>query len=122
MSKPNYRYWKGWDDALERVFESFHESFDRVQLTEDQERIAGAIRAICYHLSPDEELLTPQPSNRELAEKYAVSVRTITNWRREECPFESGQWRVLNWMAQRRYVPERAETKFATQLSKRRFR
>ena len=58
-------------------------------------------------------------TNRELAKKYAISPRTVTNWRKEGCPFEEGQWAVLDWLAQRRYAPTGANAKFAKQLNKR---
>ena len=41
-------------------------------------------------------------TNRELAKKYGISPRTVTNWRKAGCPFEDGQWAVLDWMAGRR--------------------
>ena len=44
----------------------------------------------------------------------------MTNWRKEGCPFEEGQWAVLDWMAARRYAPAGAKEKFAKQLSERR--
>jgi hypothetical protein len=59
------------------------------------------------------------PTNQELAKKYAISPRTVTNWRKEGCPFEDGQWAVLYWLAGRRYAPAGANAKFAKQLSDR---
>ena len=41
-------------------------------------------------------------TNRELAKKYGISPRTVTNWRKAGCPFEDGQWAVLDWIAGRR--------------------
>ena len=58
-------------------------------------------------------------TKRELAKKYAISPRTVTNWRNEGCPFKDGQWAVLDWMAERRYVPAGAQAKFEKQLSER---
>ena len=63
--------------------------------------------------------LAPAPTNRELASKYGVSLRTATNWRREGCPFDAGQVKVLDWLAERRYVPAGTREKFAGQLAKR---
>jgi hypothetical protein len=64
--------------------------------------------------------LTFVPTNRELAKKYSISPRTVTNWRKEGCPFEDGQWAVLGWLAERRYAPTGAKAKFGEQLSERR--
>ena len=58
-------------------------------------------------------------TNRELAKKYGISLRTVSNWRKEGCPFEGGQWAVLDWLAGRRYAPACANAKFAKQLSER---
>src|SRR5207248_11511076 len=55
-------------------------------------------------------------TNRELAKKYAISPRTVTNWRKEGCPFEDGQWAVLDWMAGRRYAPADEKAKLEKQL------
>ena len=62
------------------------------------------------------------PTNQELAKKYAISLRTVTNWRKEGCPFKEGQRAVLDWLALRRYAPSRANAKFAKQLRERRER
>ena len=61
-------------------------------------------------------------TNRELAKKYGISPRTVTNWRKAGCPFEDGQWAVLDWMAGRRYAPAGARAKFDRQLNERKDR
>jgi hypothetical protein len=58
-------------------------------------------------------------TNNELARKYAISRRTGTNWRKKGCPFDKGQWQVLDWMFGRRYLPQPAKQKFAQQLGRR---
>src|SRR5437660_8046188 len=58
-------------------------------------------------------------TNRELAKKYGISPRTVTNWRKAGCPFEDEQWAVLDWMAERRYAPAGASAKFGKQLGER---
>lgn len=77
------------------------------------------MHAVFGGLRLGDETLKPWLTNADLAKKYAISVRTVTNWRREGCPFDEGQWRVLDWMAERRYVPATAKTKFARQLERR---
>ena len=57
--------------------------------------------------------------NDEIANKYAISPRTVTNWRKGGCPFEHGQWAVLDWLAERRYAPAGAKAKFGKQLNER---
>jgi len=61
-------------------------------------------------------------TNHELAKKYSINPRTVTNWRNEGCPFDDGQWAVLDWLARRRYAPVGANAKFAKQLSERKAR
>ncbi len=61
----------------------------------------------------------PAPTNREIASKYSVSLRTVTNWRRQGCPFDAGQVKVLDWLSQRRYAPAGTREKFTRQLAKR---
>ena len=55
-------------------------------------------------------------TNRELVAKYRISPRTVTNWRREGCPFAEGQSRLLGWIARRRYAPAGTRDKFAKRL------
>ena len=88
-------------------------------LTEDQARFRDSLYDLLDELTPTDDRLTLKPTNQQLADKYAVSPRTVTNWRKQDCPFEAGQWRVLDWMAERRYVPARAKAKFARQLERR---
>ena len=68
---------------------------------------------------PDEDFLRVQPTNAELARRYAISARTVTNWRRDGCPFEDGQWRVLDWVADKRIIPAGVKGKFMRQLERR---
>ena len=69
---------------------------------------------------PAKKYLEVVKTNRECAKKYAISPRTVTTWRKEGCPFEDGQWAVLDWLAERRYAPAGAKVKFGKQLSERR--
>ena len=78
----------------------------------------AVVFALCDELKA-RKCLPVKPTNRELARRYAISVRTVTNWRREGCPFEDGQWRVLDWMHERRYLPRRTEREFSRQLKRR---
>jgi hypothetical protein len=58
-------------------------------------------------------------TNHDLARKYAISPRTVTNWRKKGCPFDKGQWQVLDWMFARRYLPQLAKQKFGQQMGRR---
>lgn len=88
-------------------------------VTDEEDRVFTAVFRRCEELRA-KAYLEFVPTNRELAKKYGVALRTITNWRREGCPFEDGQWAVLDWLATRRYAPVGANGKFGKQLSERR--
>jgi hypothetical protein len=111
---------QSWDAALNVVQKSLVEMAvaNKLNSLEDDPVIAEAFRQ-CEELRAKEYLEVVR-TNRDLAKKYAVSPRTVTNWRKEGCPFENGQWAVLDWMAARRYAPARAKAKFEKQLSERR--
>ena len=111
-------FWKGWDAATREVWEAVAD-VPRDSLTPEQGALRSAVLDCVGRLLLDEEDLKPKPTNADLAAKYAVSRRTVTNWRREGCPFEDGQWGVLDWMAERRYVPATARAKFSRQLERR---
>ena len=119
MHKSQIQYWRGRNDAVESMSNLLEELPSHIPLNDDQERLLEVFRFLCGELTPDEELLTVKPTNLQLSQKYAISPRTVTNWRKEDCPFEDGQWAVLDWMADRRYVPAKAKAKFASQLQRR---
>ncbi|MGZ4985462.1 MAG: hypothetical protein ACXV8A_05180 [Chthoniobacterales bacterium] len=87
-------------------------------VTDEEDRILTAVLLECEELRA-RKYLEVVPTNRELAKKYGVARRTITNWRKEDCPFADGQRAVLDWMAARRYAPAGANAKFGKQLTER---
>jgi hypothetical protein len=111
---------QSWDAALNVVQKSLVEIAVANELNslEDDLVIGEAFRR-CEELRANKYLEIVR-TNRELAKKYAISPRTVTNWRKEGCPFEDGQWAVLDWIAERRYAPAGANAKFGKQLSERR--
>ena len=106
---------RSWDAAIRAVQKHLLEFSDHVPVTTDQGRILGAVYGLCDQLTA-RRYLAWVPTNRELAAKYRISPRTVTNWRREGCPFSEGQTRVLGWIARRRYAPVGAKAKFEKQL------
>ena len=90
-------------------------------LTDEQDRILTTAFLRCGELTARKHLAW-FPTNRELAAKYGISPRTITNWLREGCPFAEGQTRVLGWLARRRYAPAGTREKFEKQLPTLRFK
>jgi hypothetical protein len=110
---------QSWDAALNVVQKSLVEIAvaNKLNSLEDDPLIAEAFRQ-CDQLRTSKYLAVVR-TNRDLAKKYAISPRTVTNWRKEGCPFEDGQWAVLDWMAQRRYAPAGATAKFGKQLTQR---
>jgi hypothetical protein len=110
---------QSWDAALNVVQKSLVEIAvaNKLNSLEDNPLIAEAFRQ-CDLLRANKYLAIVR-TNRDLAKKYAISPRTVTNWRRKGCPFEKGQWQVLDWMFGRRYLPQPAKQKFGEQLGRR---
>jgi hypothetical protein len=110
---------QSWDAALNVVQKSLVEIAvaNKLNSLEDDPLIAEAFRQ-CVELRANKYLEIVR-TNHDLAKKYAISPRTVTNWRKVGCPFEDGQWAVLDWMAGRRYAPAGANAKFGKQLTER---
>ena len=87
-------------------------------ISHEEDRILTAVFRECEELRA-RKYLEFVPTNQELAKRYGVGRRTITNWRKAGCPFEGGQWAVLDWLAGRRYAPAGANSKFGPQLAER---
>jgi hypothetical protein len=109
-----------WAAAVSAVHEGVRELAALPTMNAEHRRALNAVRVLCEEMRAT-KCLRREPSNSALAHKYRVSERTITNWRREGCPFQAGQWRVLDWLALRRYAPAGAEARFGRQLERRRF-
>ena len=109
---------RSWDAAIRAVQKELHELAAATPLTDEQDRTFQAVFERCEELTA-KRYLAWFSTNRELARKYRISPRTVTNWRREGCPFLGGQARVLGWVARRRYAPAGTREKFAGQLRRR---
>jgi hypothetical protein len=110
---------RSWDAAIDAVQQDIFAMAACANLNDEADRILTAVFRHCEELRARKHLALIL-SNRTLSRKYGVSLRTVTNWRREGCPFEQGQWRVLDWLALRRYAPAGTRTKFGQQLNERR--
>lgn len=106
---------RSWDAAIRAVQKDMLELAAAVPLTDEQDRILTTAFLRCGELSARKHLAWV-PTNRELAAKYAISPRTVKNWRREGCPFGANQTRVLGWIARRRYAPAGTRKKFCERL------
>ena len=108
-----------WTAAIETVLHSILCLAGRTPpITDEQDRILTDVYLRCDALRTRRHR-PGEKTNRELAAKYQISPRTVTNWRRGGCPFERGQARVLGWVARRRYAPAGTREKFAGQLRRR---
>jgi hypothetical protein len=92
---------------------------DQLRLTEEQHRIMSLAIRICDAQAYPQDL-AGWKSNAELARKYHCSKRTICNWRRRGAPLLQGQWRMLDWLVQQRWIPRATEEHFTRQLARRR--
>lgn len=107
---------RGWNAAMEAVQAELAAILKRYRLTPKQRQALEAARVCCGTLRP-RLYLPSKATNRDLARKYQVSLRTVTNWKRDGCPFQRGQWAVLRWLGHRRYAPAGTSAKFKRQLS-----
>jgi len=114
-SPPAKLHRHSWDAAIRAVQSKLVEIPKHIPVTEEQLHVLVAAHVLCAQLKAA-KVFPPDLSNRTLSRKYSISDRTVTNWRREGCPFEKGKRRVLQWMARRRYVPAAAEAKFKRRL------
>ena len=112
---------RSWDAALDVVQQSLFGMAVANDVNDEQDFVLTQVFKQCEELRA-KTYLEFVPTNQELAKKYAISPRTVTNWRKEGCPFGEGQWAVLNWLAERRYAPLGANAKFAKQLRERKER
>jgi hypothetical protein len=87
-------------------------------VNDDEDRVLTEVFKQCDKLRA-QTYLEVVTTNQELAKKYGISPRTVTNWRKKGCPFDKGQWQVLDWMFGRRYLPQPAKQKFGQQLRRR---
>ena len=110
---------QGYACALNHI-EDLLDDLEDEHLTLDQVRLLNWIRGYVNEITPGEDSLKLKPTNRQLADKYTVSPRTVTNWRKEGCPLEDGQPHVLNWATEQPLLPRRFKVKFAQHLQKRR--
>lgn len=109
---------RSWDAAIDLVEQTLIEMAAAREITDEENRVLTAVFMECEELRANKYLEALQ-TNRAVAKKYAISPRTVTNWRKAGCPFGDGQWAVLDWMAQRRYAPAGAKAKFGKQLDER---
>lgn len=100
-----------WNAALEAACVALWVLPDICPLDEYQLKALKVADSMIRGLNP-RLLVRSVPTNRELCAKYQISLRTVTNWRREGCPFNEGQWAVMRWVGRRRYAPGRMREKF----------
>lgn len=119
MQKSQLTQYRVWNQAIATLRDVLVELANGLQLDETESQFARAAFHACDCQSYPDDLVAWK-SNTELAEKYACSERTISNWRSWGAPLDQGQWRMLDWLANQRSLPRGTEVKFAKQLAKRR--
>ena len=119
--KKGHIHARSWDKAVQAIRAELLALPANIPTTDEGRKTLAVVDALCAELTA-RRYLAWFATNAELAQKYCVSLRTITNWRREGCPFGGGQPGVLGWLARRRYAPAGAKAKFAKQLRRRKSR
>jgi hypothetical protein len=109
---------RSWNAALDVVQQSLLGMAVVNDVNDEEDRVLTEVFKQCGELRA-KKYLKVVTTNNDLARKYAISPRTVTNWRKNGCPFDKGQWQVLDWMFGRSYLPQPAKQKFASQLGRR---
>lgn len=80
-----------WKHAIENVLLTIlRVAASEPPITDEQDRILLDVYLRCDDLRTRRHRHTDK-TNAELAEKYAISPRTVRNWRKAGCPFAKGQ-------------------------------
>lgn len=114
------RFREGWSTALKSVSRGLVELRKEVKFSAEGNRTLEVVDSMLTGMASS--TIRPVETNRSLARKYGVSLRTVTNWRREGCPFHESPRKVLAWISRRRYAPKGTEAKFKDRLSTQRIR
>lgn len=109
---------RGWTAALQTVWRGLAE-IPEGGLAPDQEAFRDSVLELLDLLRPGEDKLKPKPTVRQLARKYGCCQRSIHHWRKAGAPLDEGQWRMLDWLADRHCVPRGTAAKFQRQLARR---
>ena len=112
---------RSWDAALDIVQQSLLGMAVANDVNDEQDLVLTEVFKQCESYGQKPIWRLSQPTGN-LQKKTRSARRTVTNSRKEGCPFEGGQWAVLDWLARRRYAPRGANPKFAKQLSDRKER
>jgi hypothetical protein len=109
---------RSWNAALDVVQQNLLGMAIANEVNDEQDFVLTQVFKECEELRA-KKYLKVVTTNQELAKKYGISQRTVTNWRKKGCPFDKGQWQVLDWMFGRRYLPQPAKQKFGQQMGRR---
>ena len=104
---------RGYNAALRAVRRSLGGWNIEGGMSAEQTATLGAVVWTCRRMRLPART---KPRLDTLAREYAVSLRTIKNWKREGCPFAKGRRAVLGWMLQRRTLPAGPKQKFTKEL------
>lgn len=80
---------RSWNAAIRAVQQDIFAMGARRDVSDQEDRVLTAVFLRCEELRA-RKYLAFKPTNRQLAKKYAVSPRTVTNWRKKGCPFDKG--------------------------------
>ncbi len=108
---PTFR--RGYNSALLAVRQSMGERMLAGGLNADERRTLAAVGMECRKLR---QRTRCAPRLATFATLYAVSLRTVKNWKRAGCPLAAGRKAVIAWMYQRRILPPGPREKFAREF------
>src|SRR5688572_2412186 len=93
---------RGYNSALLDVRRALDAALSSDGLAPDASKALRAMDAECRRLR---QPTRHKPRLAAYARDYAVSLRTVKNWRKAGCPFSKGKQAVIRWMFARRTLP-----------------
>jgi hypothetical protein len=89
QSRTQNSFLRGWNLALEALWQELDGVPDE-SLRPDAQGFKATLLDWIQERLIDEDLLKPKLTNAQLAEKYSISSRTVTNWQLEKAVRRAG--------------------------------
>jgi hypothetical protein len=80
---------RSWNAAIRAVQQDIFAMGARPDVSDEEDHVLTAVFLRCEELRA-RKYLTFEPTNRQIARKYAISPRTVTNWRKKDARLLKG--------------------------------
>jgi hypothetical protein len=119
MSRAEHRTAQKWNRVVGTICSEIEAVADDPLCPEEKRRQLRGLSRDIRAVFRGRRLFRRPVTLAQLAGKYAACRRTISYWKRAGCPFAAGQWKVLDWVSERRVIPRGTRARFARQLERR---